>query len=155
LDLCLYMLLGFNVETVEYKNISFTVWDVGGQDKVIHICLIYFIIFQLFFFFFVILVWRGLYDLIVLCGRLDCRTWCRSVCIGKSIDLHFVNVMIMLGLCDLPTLRCKTMVDVNGFAFYLPGFYLSIVQMAFWIGCNDDDQCLSLMCVFIQGLVDK
>ncbi|KAG5395497.1 hypothetical protein IGI04_017311 [Brassica rapa subsp. trilocularis] len=23
----------FNVETVEYKNISFTVWDVGGQDK--------------------------------------------------------------------------------------------------------------------------
>ncbi|WWD19116.1 ADP-ribosylation factor [Kwoniella shandongensis] len=26
--------LGFNVETVEYKNISFTVWDVGGQDKI-------------------------------------------------------------------------------------------------------------------------
>ncbi|GJW74793.1 ADP-ribosylation factor 1-like protein [Tanacetum coccineum] len=25
--------LGFNVETVEYKNISFTVWDVGGQNK--------------------------------------------------------------------------------------------------------------------------
>ena len=24
---------GFNVENVEYKNISFTVWDVGGQDK--------------------------------------------------------------------------------------------------------------------------
>merc|ERR1719254_450597 len=24
--------IGFNVETVEYKNISFTVWDVGGQD---------------------------------------------------------------------------------------------------------------------------
>lgn len=23
--------VGFNVETVEYKNISFTVWDVGGQ----------------------------------------------------------------------------------------------------------------------------
>jgi len=28
------MMLGFNVETVEYKNISFTVWDVGGQDKI-------------------------------------------------------------------------------------------------------------------------
>jgi len=27
--------IGFNVETVEYKNISFTVWDVGGQDKVV------------------------------------------------------------------------------------------------------------------------
>ena len=27
-------LLGFNVETVEYKIISFTVWDVGGPEKV-------------------------------------------------------------------------------------------------------------------------
>ena len=26
--------LGFNVETVTYKNISFTVWDIGGQDKI-------------------------------------------------------------------------------------------------------------------------
>lgn len=26
--------IGFNVETVEYKNIKFTVWDVGGQDKI-------------------------------------------------------------------------------------------------------------------------
>jgi len=26
--------VGFNVESVEYKNISFTVWDVGGQDKI-------------------------------------------------------------------------------------------------------------------------
>jgi|EP00769_Ergobibamus_cyprinoides_P000310 ADP-ribosylation factor protein 1 len=26
--------IGFNVETVEYKNISFTVWDVGGQDTI-------------------------------------------------------------------------------------------------------------------------
>ncbi|KAJ7597497.1 ADP-ribosylation factor [Mycena floridula] len=25
---------GFNVETVEYRNISFTVWDVGGQDRI-------------------------------------------------------------------------------------------------------------------------
>lgn len=29
-----FLFPGFNVETVEYKNISFTVWDVGGQDKV-------------------------------------------------------------------------------------------------------------------------
>ena len=29
-----YFFSGFNVETVEYKNISFTVWDVGGQDKI-------------------------------------------------------------------------------------------------------------------------
>jgi hypothetical protein len=28
------MLTGFNVETVEYKNICFTVWDVGGQGKI-------------------------------------------------------------------------------------------------------------------------
>lgn len=30
---------GFNVETVEYKNVSFTVWDVGGQDKVLTLIL--------------------------------------------------------------------------------------------------------------------
>merc|ERR1711953_389918 len=26
--------IGFNVEQVEYKNISFTVWDIGGQDRI-------------------------------------------------------------------------------------------------------------------------
>ncbi|XP_071349588.1 ADP-ribosylation factor 4-like [Trachinotus anak] len=26
--------VGFNVETVEYKNVSFTVWDVGGQTVI-------------------------------------------------------------------------------------------------------------------------
>lgn len=26
--------IGFNVESVQYKNIDFTVWDVGGQDKI-------------------------------------------------------------------------------------------------------------------------
>jgi GTPase SAR1 family protein len=26
--------IGFNVETVEYKNINFTVWDVGGQFQI-------------------------------------------------------------------------------------------------------------------------
>jgi len=26
--------VGFNVETVSYKNVKFNVWDVGGQDKI-------------------------------------------------------------------------------------------------------------------------
>ncbi|CAK5091202.1 unnamed protein product [Meloidogyne enterolobii] len=26
--------VGFNVETVTYKNIKFSVWDVGGQEKI-------------------------------------------------------------------------------------------------------------------------
>merc|ERR1712032_1427627 len=26
--------IGFNVESVEYKNVSFTVWDIGGQDRI-------------------------------------------------------------------------------------------------------------------------
>lgn len=26
--------IGFNVETVEYRNLKFSVWDVGGQDKI-------------------------------------------------------------------------------------------------------------------------
>jgi len=26
--------IGFNVETLEYKGLNFTMWDVGGQDKI-------------------------------------------------------------------------------------------------------------------------
>jgi ADP-ribosylation factor protein 1 len=26
--------IGFNVETVEYKTVTFTVWDIGGQDRI-------------------------------------------------------------------------------------------------------------------------
>ncbi|CAG2248943.1 ARFD1 [Mytilus edulis] len=26
--------IGFNVETIEYKNLKFTIWDVGGQHKI-------------------------------------------------------------------------------------------------------------------------
>ena len=26
--------IGFNVETVDVKGLSFTVWDVGGQEKI-------------------------------------------------------------------------------------------------------------------------
>jgi small GTP-binding protein len=26
--------IGFNVETLDYKGLNFTVWDVGGQDKI-------------------------------------------------------------------------------------------------------------------------
>lgn len=26
--------VGFNVETVTYKNVKFSIWDVGGQDKI-------------------------------------------------------------------------------------------------------------------------
>ncbi|KAJ3603287.1 hypothetical protein NHX12_031029 [Muraenolepis orangiensis] len=28
------ILMGFNVETVEYKSVSFTMWDVGGQTVI-------------------------------------------------------------------------------------------------------------------------
>jgi len=26
--------VGFNVETISYKNLNFNIWDVGGQDKI-------------------------------------------------------------------------------------------------------------------------
>lgn len=26
--------IGFNVDTVQYKNLNLTVWDVGGQDRI-------------------------------------------------------------------------------------------------------------------------
>jgi small GTP-binding protein len=29
--------IGFNVETVEFRNLKFTVWDVGGQTKNRHL----------------------------------------------------------------------------------------------------------------------
>ncbi|KAJ7538801.1 hypothetical protein O6H91_11G070800 [Diphasiastrum complanatum] len=29
--------IGFNIETIHYKNISFTVWDCGGQDRIRHL----------------------------------------------------------------------------------------------------------------------
>ena len=28
-----HLLAGFNMEKVQYKNVMFTVWDVGGQEK--------------------------------------------------------------------------------------------------------------------------
>ncbi|XP_055340142.1 uncharacterized protein LOC129589407 [Paramacrobiotus metropolitanus] len=30
---CTIPTIGFNVETVSYKNLNFTVWDVGGQER--------------------------------------------------------------------------------------------------------------------------
>ncbi|CAI8019324.1 ADP-ribosylation factor [Geodia barretti] len=29
--------IGFNVETVSYKNVSLTAWDVGGRDKIVRL----------------------------------------------------------------------------------------------------------------------
>ncbi len=42
-----FVLIGFNVETVEYKNISFTVWDVGGQVSKIYFIFFYYFVFIL------------------------------------------------------------------------------------------------------------
>ena len=33
--------LKFNVETIEHKNFKFTIWDVGGQDKIRHLWIHY------------------------------------------------------------------------------------------------------------------
>jgi len=38
-----YPTIGFNLETVEYNNIKFTVWDVGGQDKIRKLWQYYFV----------------------------------------------------------------------------------------------------------------
>ena len=53
--------LGFNVETVEYKNISFTVWDVGGQDKIRPLWRHYFQNTQVLMSCFVIILMAGVY----------------------------------------------------------------------------------------------
>lgn len=31
---CLKLAIGFNVETVQYKNVKFQVWDLGGQTSI-------------------------------------------------------------------------------------------------------------------------
>ncbi|GAM25311.1 hypothetical protein SAMD00019534_084860, partial [Acytostelium subglobosum LB1] len=33
-QVCTIPTIGFNVETIEYKNLAFVVWDVGGQHKI-------------------------------------------------------------------------------------------------------------------------
>ena len=53
--------LGFNVETVEYKNISFTVWDVGGQDKIRPLWRHYFQNTQVLMSCFLIILMAGVY----------------------------------------------------------------------------------------------
>ena len=30
----MYLAIGFNVETVQYKNLKFQVWDLGGQSSI-------------------------------------------------------------------------------------------------------------------------
>jgi ADP-ribosylation factor protein 6 len=30
--------VGFNVETIEYRNLKLTIWDVGGQDRIRPLC---------------------------------------------------------------------------------------------------------------------
>lgn len=32
---CAQTAIGFNMEVVEYKNIKFNVWDLGGQDSIV------------------------------------------------------------------------------------------------------------------------
>eukprot|EP01129_Flabellula_baltica_P003778 TRINITY_DN1350_c0_g1_i2.p1 TRINITY_DN1350_c0_g1~~TRINITY_DN1350_c0_g1_i2.p1 ORF type:complete len:206 (-),score=34.55 TRINITY_DN1350_c0_g1_i2:20-637(-) len=32
--ICTTPTIGFNVETLQYRNIKFTVWDIGGQDRI-------------------------------------------------------------------------------------------------------------------------
>ena len=32
--LCVFVAIGFNVETVQYKNLKFQVWDLGGQTSI-------------------------------------------------------------------------------------------------------------------------
>ncbi len=34
--------IGFNVETVKYKNLNFTIWDIGGQKKIRDLWMHYF-----------------------------------------------------------------------------------------------------------------
>lgn len=34
--------IGFNIETIDYKNFNFTIYDVGGQDTIRHLWVHYY-----------------------------------------------------------------------------------------------------------------
>lgn len=33
---CTLFVLGFNVETIQHKNIRFTAWDIGCREKMVY-----------------------------------------------------------------------------------------------------------------------
>lgn len=43
--------IGFNVETVSYKNVIVTIWDVGGQQKVLKFIIMIFCLHWLLIWF--------------------------------------------------------------------------------------------------------
>lgn len=75
-------LSGFNVETVEYKNISFTVWDVGGQDKIRPL-------------------WRHYYQNTQ--GKLFVTF---NVCVGSSLFSTYLKCLVPVQVVDKTLLLC-------------------------------------------------
>ncbi len=55
--------IGFNVETVQYKNISFSVWDVGGQGKEPYTTLFYTTQHYTMLYYTVFIAYSGIIDL--------------------------------------------------------------------------------------------
>ena len=39
--MCCFAAIGFNVETVTYKNLKFQVWDLGGQTSIRFVFLLF------------------------------------------------------------------------------------------------------------------
>ncbi|KAH0881844.1 hypothetical protein HID58_057940, partial [Brassica napus] len=82
----------FNVETVEYKNISFTVWDVGGQDKVSSNLIMFQVLFdRLFRNVFSFLLWQDeLRDavLLVFANKQDLPNAMNAAEITDKLGLH-------------------------------------------------------------------
>jgi ADP-ribosylation factor protein 1 len=87
--------IGFNVESVVYKNIEFTVWDIGGQDKIMAL-------------------WRHYYmNTDALIYVIDSNDLDRLEENGKvlknvlsNINLQDVKVLIYANKQDLPNVAC-------------------------------------------------
>ena len=83
--------IGFNVETVEYKNISFTVWDIGGQTKIRPLWRHYF---------------EGVDALIYVVDSSDCERMTEAAnelhSVLEAIELQNCKVLVMANKQDMP-----------------------------------------------------
>ncbi|KAL9654477.1 hypothetical protein ABK040_010497 [Willaertia magna] len=105
--------IGFNVETVKYKKHEFTIWDVGGQDKIRPL-------------------WRHYYaDTNVLCYVIDCNDYDRLddaikelSKVSKEQELDKVPFLIYANKQDLPNAMPPRMIydKVKGFLSNRPYF---------------------------------
>ncbi len=99
--MCVCVRAGFNVETVEYKNISFTVWDVGGQTVIRPLWRHYYTNTQV-----ILLLLRRLLKVF---SQKDSECWIEDVCNNLSVCLRLQGLIFVVDSND--PMRMKEAAD--------------------------------------------